>query len=240
MNRCLRPSSSQPGHLGRDSLQKYGSVSYRSIEELQELKNSHPQAKVVTYVNSSVEIKALSDVCCTSSNALNVVKNINSNQIIFIPDKNLGAYVQKMVPEKQVILFEGYCYVHNRIKPQEIIQMKTHYPNTKVIVHPEVPMGVIELADEVLSTSGMLKYVRQSPEKTFIVATEQGLLNRMKRENPEKTFYPPVSAKICVNMKRTSLLDIYLALKNEQYSIEIDPEIAKKAVNALNSMLKFN
>ena len=209
------------------------------VDELRELKAKHKNAKVVTYVNSTVEIKAESDACCTSSNAVKVVKNIDADEVIFIPDRNLGSYVQKMVPEKKIILFEGYCYVHDRIKKEEIEKMKELYPGAKVVVHPETRMEVIELADEVLSTGGMLKYISQSNAEEFIVATEQGLLERIKRENPGKKIYPALKPKICSNMKRTSLRDVYDSLKQEKYDITIDPEIAARAVKSLDAMLKY-
>ena len=209
------------------------------VDELRELKRRHPQAKVVTYVNSSVQIKAESDVCCTSANAVKVVENIETDEVIFIPDQNLGSYIQSKVPHKKMILFEGYCYVHNRIKKEEILQMKEQFPTATVVVHPEARMEVIEEADEVFSTSGMLKFVSQSSNKTFIVGTEQGLLERMKRENPNKEFLPALRPKICANMKRTALLDIYEALKQDRYEIVIDESIAKKAVQALNKMLQY-
>jgi len=209
------------------------------VDELMELKARYPKAKVVTYVNSSVEIKAESDACCTSSNAVSVVKNIDAQQVIFVPDRNLGSYVQSKVPEKEMILFEGYCYVHNRIKREEIEETKKLYPEAKVVVHPEVRMELIDIADEVLSTSGMLKYVKESPAKQFIVATEQGLLERMKRENPGKELYPAYRPKICANMKRTSLRDILAALEKEQYQINIPTDIARRAVHSLDEMLKY-
>lgn len=209
------------------------------VDELLELKEKHKNAKVVTYVNSSVEIKAESDVCCTSANAISVVKNIDADEIIFVPDQNLGSYVQKMVPEKKIFLHEGYCYVHNRIKKEEVEEMKKHYPEAVVMVHPETRMEVIELADEVLSTNGMIMYVAGSDAKEFIVGTEQGLLERMKRENPGKEFYPAFRPRICSNMKRTSLQDVYDSLKEEKYEIEIDPEIARRANKALEGMLKY-
>lgn len=209
------------------------------VDELLELKAKHPKAKVVTYVNSSVEIKAESDACCTSSNAIRVVKNIDADEIIFVPDRNLGSYVQKMAPEKKIILFEGYCYVHNRITKEEIEEMKRLYPEAKVVIHPEARMEVIEAADEVLSTSGMLNYVSKSTAKQFIVATEQGLLERMKRENPGKEFLPALQPKICSNMKRTSLRHVYEALEYDRYEIVVEESIARRAVKALNEMLKY-
>ena len=209
------------------------------VDELKELKEKHKNAKVVTYVNSSVEIKAESDACCTSSNAVKVVKNIDAHEIIFIPDRNLGSYIQKMVPEKKLILFEGYCYVHDRIRKEEIEKMKELYPEAKVVVHPETRMEVIELADEVLSTAGILRYVSQSNAKEFIVGTEQGLLERIKRENPGKKIYPALRPKICANMKRTSLRDVYDSLKEEKYEIAIDPGIAVRAIKSLEAMLRY-
>jgi quinolinate synthase len=210
-----------------------------TVEDLRLLKKEHPKAKVVTYVNSSVEIKAESDVCCTSANAVKVVKHVDAEEIIFIPDRNLGGYIQSQVPEKKMILFEGYCYVHNRIKSEEIEMMKDRFPQAEVIVHPEVRQEVVELADAVLSTSQMLRHVGESESDEFIVATEQGLLERMKRENPAKEFYPAFRPKICSNMKRTGLVDIHLALDKDRYEINIDPQIARKAVHSLNAMLKY-
>lgn len=210
-----------------------------TIDDLHDLKTDYPDAKVVTYVNSTAEIKAESDICCTSANAVNVVKNLDAKQIIFIPDKNLGAYIQSLVPEKEIILFEGYCYVHNRITKDEVLLTKEKYPDAKIIVHPESPMEVVKTANEVLSTSGMLRFAKESDASQFIVATEQGLLERMKRENPNKTFFPAFRPKICSNMKRTSLIDVYNALNEKKYEIEIDPEISNKAVLALNKMITY-
>jgi quinolinate synthase len=210
-----------------------------TVDDLREMKKQHPGAPVVTYVNSSVEIKAESDVCCTSANAVQVVANIPAREIIFVPDENLGQYVQKMVPAKKLVLFEGFCYVHHRIREEEINEMRARHPRAIVIVHPEVRPEVTELADEVLSTSGMLRYVSLSSQKEFIVATEQGLLERMKRENPGKVFYPALAPKVCSNMKRTALKDVYDALNEEKYEIFVDPIVADKARQALREMLKF-
>jgi len=210
-----------------------------TLDELREIKANHPNALVVTYVNSTAEIKAESDICCTSANAVNIVKNIEAKEIIFIPDRNLGSYIHSLVPKKKIILFEGYCYVHNRIKAEEIVLTKEKYPEAKIMVHPEAPMEVIKMADEVLSTSGMLKFAKESKAKTFIVATEQGLLERMGRENPDKEFLPALKPKICSNMKRTSLKDVYDALNEKKYEIIISPEISEKAVSSLNKMITY-
>lgn len=210
-----------------------------TVDELRELKARYPDAAVVTYVNSSVEIKAESDVCCTSANAAQVVRAVPAAEIIFIPDRNLGSYVQRLVPEKKLHLFEGYCYVHDRIRRVEIEGARALHPQAKVIVHPEVRPEVIDLADEVLSTSGMLRYAQTSPAREFIVVTEQGLLQRMMRENPGKTFIPAGTAKICSNMKRTSLQDVRAALQDDKYVIEIDPTVAIRAGRALHEMLQY-
>lgn len=209
-----------------------------TVADLQEMKRQHPNARVVAYVNSSVEIKAESDVCCTSANAVQVVADIAAPEIIFVPDENLGKYVQAMVPHKNLFLFEGFCYVHMRFKQDEIVQMRIRHPQAKVLVHPEVSPEVRAAADEVLSTSGMLKYVAHSLLKEFVVATEQGLLERMKRENPGKAFYPAVTPKICSNMKRTTLKDVYDSLHEEKYEITVDPLVAEKALHALRGMLE--
>lgn len=210
-----------------------------TVEELLWMKEQHPKAKVVTYVNSGADIKAESDACCTSSNAAKVVANIDADEIIFVPDRNLGSFVQSKVPDKRIILFEGYCYVHNRIKKDEIVEMKDLHPEAKIIVHPEVRSEIVGLADEILSTSGILRYAASSSSKEFIVATEEGLLERMRRENPEKKFYPALRPKVCQNMKRTTLKDIYLSLVNDRYEIEIEEDISRKALRSLNEMLKY-
>lgn len=210
-----------------------------TVEDLRALKARYPLAMVVTYVNSAVEIKAESDVCCTSANAVQVVKNIPAAEIIFVPDENLGSYVQEMVPGKKLHLFEGFCYVHSRFQKQEIASARASYPRAMVIVHPEVRPEVRAVADEVLSTSGMLNYVRNSPAQDFIVATEQGLLQRMKRENPAKNFIPAGYPKICSNMKRTALKDVYDSLNEDKYAIEIDPAVMERAGKALREMIKY-
>lgn len=210
-----------------------------TVDELRFLKKQHPNAKVVTYINSGVEIKAESDACCTSSNAEKVVANIESDEVIFVPDRNLGSFVQSRVPQKKIIFFEGYCYVHNRIKVEEIEEMKKLHPEAEVIVHPEVRKEIVPLADQVLSTSGILRYAAESDSKEFIVGTEQGLLERMKRENPGKVFLPALRPKVCQNMKRTALEDIYKALELDRYKIEIDKEISRKALKSLDEMLKY-
>ncbi len=209
-----------------------------NAEQLAELKKQHPKAKVVTYVNSNAEVKALTDVCCTSANAVKIVQNIDADEIIFVPDKNLGAYCQRFT-EKKIILWDGHCYVHNRISPSEVREAKTQLPDAPLLVHPECTSQVIDLADAVLSTAGMLKYVKEHNANRFIVATEEGIIHRMKKENPNKQFYSAGTAKFCVNMKKTKLSNVLESLENEQFEIVVDKEIAKKAKASLDKMLEY-
>lgn len=210
-----------------------------TLDDLQDLKARHPDATVVTYVNSSAEIKAESDVCCTSANAVEVVRNVEGRQVIFVPDRNLGAWAARQVPEKEVILFEGYCYVHDRISRQEVAAARNAHPGAEVLVHPEARMEVLELADAVCSTGGMLRHVAASSAREFVVVTEEGLLERLRRENPERSFFSAGRPKICSNMKRTRLEDVAAALELNRYEIDVDIETAERAGVALRRMLDY-
>lgn len=210
-----------------------------TVGELRDLKAEYPRAAVVSYVNSAAAIKAESDVCCTSANAPAVVRGIEAEEIIFIPDRNLGYYVQKKVPEKRVHLYYGYCYVHDRFSIAELREARQKFPRARVLVHPEVPPEVQEEADEILSTSGMMRYLAASAEQEFIVATEEGLLEKMRLEHPDKTVHSLGRAKICANMKKTGLLDILRALESGVYQISVPDEIAVPARRALDGMLRF-
>ncbi len=209
-----------------------------SPEQLRELKARHPDAKVVAYINTDADVKAESDVVCTSSNALKVVQGIEAKKIIFIPDKNLALYVKRFT-DKEIIPWEGFCYVHHRFKREHIIETKEKYPDAPVLVHPECPPEVIDLADAVLSTNGMVKYVKENGAKRFIIATEEGITYRMKKESPDKEFIVPGPPKICVNMKITRIEDVYEALLYEKYEITIPEEIIYKAKRALDEMFKY-
>lgn len=207
-------------------------------EQLMEIKAKHPRAKVVSYVNTTAEVKAESDVCCTSSNALKVVQNVNAKKIIFVPDRNLASCVSGFT-SKEIIPYNGYCYVHDGICVEDIEKIKQIHPDAVVFVHPECRPEVIELADEVTSTGGMIKLVRKSKAEKFIIGTEEGLMHRLKKENPGKKFFPAGRVLRCHNMKLTSLEDVHLSLKEERCKIEIEPQIQKKAKKALDKMLNF-
>lgn len=209
-----------------------------TAEDLRSLKKKHPDAKVVSYVNTSAEVKAESDVCCTSANAIKVVKNICTEKIIFTPDKNLAAYCQRFT-DKEIIPWNGYCHVHERITKEEVLLAKEKFPDALLLVHPECKPSVIDLADEVLSTSGMLSFAKKSDKKRFLIGTEEGLIYRLKKENPGKEFYTAGTAKMCRNMKLTTLNDVYLSLKEERYPIELAEGIIKSAQKTLTEMLKY-
>lgn len=209
-----------------------------TAEDLRILKEKYPGAKVVSYVNTNADVKAESDICCTSANAIEVVRNIEAERVIFTPDKNLAAYCQRFV-DKEIIPWNGYCYVHEKIRKEEVRLAKEKFPDALLLVHPECNPSVIDLADEVLSTSGMLNFAEKSDKKKFLIGTEEGLIYRLKKENPGKEFYAAGTAKMCRNMKLTTLNDVYSSLKEERYAIELSEGIIKSAQKALMGMLKY-
>ncbi len=206
-------------------------------EKLRKLKAKHPGVPVVCYVNSSAEVKAGSDICCTSANSVNVVRSLPDKKIIFIPDKFLGLYTQSKVPEKKLILFDGYCPTHANILPEHIKKAKQEHPQAQVLVHPECRPEVIALADAVVSTAGMVKFARESDALEFIVATEIGIISRLKKENPEKAFYPASQQAICPNMKLATLEKVLWSLEDLKTVITVPKSIADKARTAIEKML---
>ena len=209
-----------------------------TVEKLKQKKSEYPEAAVVSYVNSTAAVKAESDICCTSSNAIEVVKSLKEDKIIFLPDKNLGRYVREHVPEKEIIIWDGYCVVHMRLTREEVLKTKELYPDAEFIVHPECRKEVLELADYIGSTAGMVKYVKECPNKEFIVGTEMGIIYRMKRDNPDKKFYIPTDQFVCANMKLTTLGWLARSLEQMVYKIEVAGDIAEGAGKALARMLK--
>jgi len=207
--------------------------------QLAELKQRYPKAWVVSYVNSSARIKALSDICCTSANAVEVVKNIEAKQVIFVPDNNLGWWVQKNVPDKEVILWQGGCYVHQNFTLKGLKETVKNHPQAEVVVHPECPREILEAADFVASTSGMLKRAKESKAQEFIIGTESGMIYRLSKENPGKKFYSLGDSSICKDMKKTTLDDLYKSLKEEIFEVNLDAEIIKKAETALRRMVNY-
>ena len=207
---------------------------------LKELKSEHPDALVVTYVNRSAEVKAESDICVTSANALKIISSLpKDREIIFVPDKNLGAYCSLKTGRK-MILWQGYCPTHMRISPEHLIRRKDEFPDAKVIVHPESSLDIIALADEVLSTGGMLKFARKTDAKRIIVATEIGLIYRLEKENPDKQFIPVSEQAVCPNMKLTRLEDVLFALQENRHIIKVPEDIAAKARIPIERMLEMS
>lgn len=209
-----------------------------TVEKLRQKKEEYPEAAVVSYVNSTAAVKAESDICCTSSNAIDVIKSLKENKVIFVPDKNLGRYVREHVPEKEIILWEGYCIVHMRLTKEEVVKTKTLYPEAEFIAHPECRKEVLELADYIGSTAGMIKYVKECPRKEFIVGTELGIIYKLKRDNPEKEFYVPTEQFVCANMKLTTLGWLARSLEQMVYKIEVPEDVAARARKALSRMME--
>lgn len=209
-------------------------------EDVKRLRDKHSEVPVVTYVNSTAEVKALSDICCTSANAVKVVGTFSERQILMLPDMNLARYVQRFYPEKEIIFFEGFCPFHHQLTPEDVKRAKEKYPNAVFIAHPECRPEVIDLADYVASTSGMLRLAKELPHKEFIIGTEIGLLYPLRKENPEKIFHHPAPDKmLCPSMKKTRLEDVLNALENFEFEVELPEEIRSKAYQAVKKMLEI-
>jgi len=205
-------------------------------EALKQRKRELPNAKVVCYINSSAAVKAESDICCTSANAVQVVNSLKEQRILFIPDKNLAHFVSRFT-EKEIIPWEGYCITHHIVTAQEVLKARDNHPEAALIVHPECQPEVVDLADAVLSTSGMVKFAQESDYNEIIVGTEMGLVERLKRENPEKKFYLASSKFICPNMKLTTLEKVLQALESLQPEIRVEEPIRSLAKASLDKML---
>ena len=211
-----------------------------TARELREKKKLYPNAKVVCYVNTTAAVKAESDVCCTSSNAVKIVSSIPEDEdIIFVPDKSLGAYVSSCL-DREMMYWEGYCPTHHRILADQIVKMKSEHPDAEVVVHPECTPDVIALADHVASTTGILNYAKSSNSKEFVIGTEIGILHRMKKENPDKTFMPVTPLSDCPNMKLNTLEKLLWSLEDNQFVVTVPEEIAVEARKAIQKMLDLS
>lgn len=207
-----------------------------TAEELVEFKSRYPGVPVVTYVNSSAAVKAVSDICCTSANALKVVNSLPDKEIIFAPDRNLGKFVAAR-SDKVFHFWDGYCPTHERLKPEAVKQLKAQYPDALFVCHPECNPAVVELADHTCSTSGMYDWCRTNPAKCFIIGTEAGILYKLRKDSPEKEFILASHALVCPNMKLTSLEDIRDALLTMKPVVAVPEEIRIPAKQALDRML---
>ncbi|MBS3777781.1 MAG: quinolinate synthase NadA [Candidatus Thermoplasmatota archaeon] len=214
-----------------------GLADMATVDQLEKQKKKYPDAAVVSYVNSSADIKAISDVCCTSSNAVDIVNAMKQDTILFVPDKNLGSYIAEQT-DKKIILWDGYCYVHEHITPDLIQDLQKQHPAADVIVHPECQKAVRDLADFIGGTGHMAKYAKNAKTKEFIVGTEDNFSYRLRKDNPDKTFYPVKTT--CVGMRKILLPDLKHALEKEQYNMTIDEGTRKKAYKALENMMNLS
>ncbi|MBC7080022.1 MAG: quinolinate synthase NadA [Methanothrix sp.] len=207
-----------------------------SPHDVRSLREKHPDAAVVCYVNSSADVKAESDICCTSANGVQVVNALDADEILFIPDRNLAAYVARHT-DKRIIPWDGYCYVHDRYTASDVSEARKKHPDAELLVHPECRPEVIDMADGVYSTSGMLKHARASGANEFIIGTEVGILHRLCAENPEKMFYPLSSGAVCEDMKKISLKKVLRALETLSPRVEVPQTTAVRARRAIERML---
>ena len=207
--------------------------------QLRGFKAQHPGAKVVCYVNSTAEVKAESDCCCTSGNAVKIVRHYADHEVIFVPDQHLGSVVEEQLGRK-LILWPGYCPTHARINPKEIQDLKAAHPRALALAHPECPKPVRIVADHILSTGQMCSFVKESPAAEFIVATEEGMLHRLRKENPAKTFYRVSPFAVCPNMKRNTLEKVLFCLRDQAPVVRVEEPIASRARRSIEQMLAWS
>ena len=209
-----------------------------TASELREWKKQYPGRKVVCYVNTSAEVKAECDICCTSSNAVQVVGAVDGEEILFAPDKNLAAFVARYT-KKKIIPWDGYCYVHNNIRLRHVREKKKQFPGAEIWVHPECRPEVIDMADKVLSTGKMIKEAKITRKTDILIGTESGIIYRMKKENPEKNFYPIKELAHCSNMKKINLRKVLASLEDMKYKVDVPQDISQRAKGAIEKMVKL-
>lgn len=209
------------------------------VEKIEELRAQYDDLAVVCYVNSTAELKMHSDICVTSSNALNIVKSLPNKNIFFIPDENLGSYIKEMLPEKNIILNDGYCHVHKELSAQSVMDAKKKHENALFLVHPECRKEIVELADYAGSTAGIINFATNSEAQEFIIGTELGVMYELKKKNPNKRFYAADEKQICPNMKKITLEKVASALENMEYEVKLSKEVIDKANAPLKRMLEY-
>lgn len=210
------------------------------LQQIREFKSMYPNVPVVCYVNSSADVKAEADICCTSANAVHVVESMKVPKILFAPDKYLGTYVANQLGNVEVVTYPGYCPTHLAILVEDVEAMKQKYPNAKVLAHPECHQAVTKLADYIGSTTGIMKYAKESDAKEFIIVTEKGVVDRLSRDYKDKKFYLVSNKAVCPNMKKNTLDDILHVLETEENEIFVEEEIAAKAKRAIERMIAIN
>ncbi len=208
------------------------------VDKLLARKEELPGVPVVTYVNSTAAVKAESDICCTSANAVRVVNSLTASRVLMLPDQNLALYVARHTPKSvEIITWEGWCNVHDGLSAEEVLKCREVHPQAVFLAHPECNPEVLDQADAICSTSGMLQYVREAAAQEFIIGTEQGILHRMRKENPGKVFHSPCRRLICRPMKRMTMGDVLSALKENRYQVTVPEEIRLRALQAVERML---
>ncbi|SNR72153.1 quinolinate synthase NadA [Desulfurobacterium atlanticum] len=208
-------------------------------DELKKFKEENPDYAVVTYVNSTAEVKALSDICCTSANAVKVVNSLDTDKILFTPDRNLGEFIAEQVEGKEIKLWQGYCPVHEKVPVESVRLLKKMHPEAAVLVHPECKKEIRELADFVGSTSKIINFVKETKKEEFIIGTEMGIIHQLKKAKPEGKFYPAYQQFICDQMKMITAERLINCLEEEKYEVDVDREIAEKAKIAIDKMLSI-
>ena len=210
-----------------------------NLAQVKEFKEKHPGTPLVCYVNSTAEVKAQCDICCTSANAINVIKSLGLKKVLFAPDCYLGSWAQKNLPDIEIISYPGYCPTHLRIIPDEIVKMKIMYKDAKILVHPECHQEVVKLADFVGSTTQIMQYCESTNFKQYIIATEKGVVDRLKRDFPEKEVILASPKLVCHNMKWNTLDDILNSLLYDQHEVTVEEEIRQKALNSIQRMIEL-
>ncbi|MFA6791259.1 MAG: quinolinate synthase NadA [Candidatus Izemoplasmatales bacterium] len=208
-------------------------------KKLREYKQQHPDRVVICYVNSYASVKALSDVCVTSSNAEKIIRRFQHQKICYVPDKNLGLYLKEKY-QLDLETWPGYCCIHNNLKPEQVQEMRHLHPNAKVLIHPEAPSEVLRLADYVGSTSGIIRTATESADQEFIIGTEEGILYPLRQKNPEKKFYLLNKGLLCRNMKKTTLPDVLRSLETETHEIIVEESVRIQARRSLDLMLEWS
>jgi quinolinate synthase len=209
-----------------------------TAEDMRKWKKNYPGQKVICYVNTSAEVKAECDICCTSANALMVVESVEGEEVLFAPDKNLALCIARK-SKKKIIPWDGYCYVHNNIRARHVREQRQKYPDAELWVHPECRPEVIDMADKVLSTGGMVKEARITRKKNIIVGTESGMVYRLQKENPGRNFFPVKEMALCSNMKKITLRKVLASLEEKKYRVEVPCDIADRARGAIEKMVKL-
>jgi len=211
-----------------------------SYEAVKEYKEQHPDRLIVSYVNTTAKVKTLTDICVTSSNAVEIIKHLDEEKIMFLPDRNLGGYIKKQMPDKDIELWPGMCVVHDNLRADVLLDLKKAHPDAKVLAHPECREDVLKLADYIGSTKGIIDYVALSKDKKFIIATEDGILHPLRSQNPDKEFILAASCLRCRNMKKIEMADLYDCLNHEIDEIQLSKEIIEEGVKPLKRMLNEN